>query len=258
VNSDSTTNSDGLTHPEITRIVNRYIGVSNGYLGDFSYRTHADFYPEFCDLDLDLSDYDGTTRDRFIKILKTRPPAEQARIIRGVVERFPLDVQHGPESRTKDLQNELLRLAQRLEGTAVPLGAPAITSVVVTRAIADAEALLKSSGPTSAVDRIHTVLHGFLIAACSEAGIAHASDATMPALLKLLRAEHPKFQDLGPRADDIVRVLNSIGSIMDAFNPVRNRASVAHPNAILLDEAEATLVINAARTVLAYLDAKLR
>ena len=34
----------GLTDGEITRIVNRYIGVSGGYLGDFSYRTHVDFY----------------------------------------------------------------------------------------------------------------------------------------------------------------------------------------------------------------------
>jgi hypothetical protein len=40
----------GLTRLEIMRIVNRYIGVSGGYLGDFSYRTHADFYPEYCDL----------------------------------------------------------------------------------------------------------------------------------------------------------------------------------------------------------------
>ena len=36
-----------LTSREVTRIVNRYIGVSGGYLGDFSYRTHADFYPEY-------------------------------------------------------------------------------------------------------------------------------------------------------------------------------------------------------------------
>ena len=30
------------------KIVNRYIGVTGGYLGDFSYRTDADFYPEHC------------------------------------------------------------------------------------------------------------------------------------------------------------------------------------------------------------------
>jgi hypothetical protein len=30
-----------MTDREITRIVNRYIGVSGGYLVDFSYRSHA-------------------------------------------------------------------------------------------------------------------------------------------------------------------------------------------------------------------------
>ena len=75
----------GLTNPEIMRIVNRYIGVSGGYLGDFSYRTHTDFYPEFCDLDIDPNQYDGTTRQRFIAILEKSPPDVQAKIVRGVL-----------------------------------------------------------------------------------------------------------------------------------------------------------------------------
>jgi hypothetical protein len=37
---------------------------------------------------------------------------------------------------------------------------------------------------------------------------------------------------------------------MDALNPVRNRATVAHPNAELLEKEEAMLVINVARTLL--------
>jgi hypothetical protein len=31
-----------LTPREVMKVVNRYIGVSGGYLGDFSYRTHAE------------------------------------------------------------------------------------------------------------------------------------------------------------------------------------------------------------------------
>jgi hypothetical protein len=34
----------------IIKIVNRYIGVEGGYLGDFTYRNHREFYPEYCDL----------------------------------------------------------------------------------------------------------------------------------------------------------------------------------------------------------------
>jgi hypothetical protein len=36
----------GLTRPEIMRLVNRYIGVSAGYLGDFSYGSHSEFYAD--------------------------------------------------------------------------------------------------------------------------------------------------------------------------------------------------------------------
>jgi hypothetical protein len=38
-----TIRAPGLTGGEIIRIVNRYIGVSGGYLADLSYRTHSEF-----------------------------------------------------------------------------------------------------------------------------------------------------------------------------------------------------------------------
>lgn len=58
----------GLKKSEINKLVYRYIGVSGGYLGDFSYRSHNEFYIEL-DLDVDPYKYNGTTRERFIKIL---------------------------------------------------------------------------------------------------------------------------------------------------------------------------------------------
>ncbi len=132
-----------------------------------------------------------------------------------------------------------------------------ISSDVVRRAIGDADTLMESSGPTSAVDRVHTALHGYLKVACDEAGIAYRPDATMLGLFKLLKEQHPRLQALGPHQDAVVQVLRSLGSVMGALNPARNRGSVAHPNSELLDCHEAFLFINAARTILQYLDAKL-
>jgi hypothetical protein len=140
----------------------------------------------------------------------------------------------------------------------VPGHLPPNASLVVSRAISDAEALLQATGATSGVDRVHTALHGYLIALCDAEGIAHPPDASMNALLKALRRQHPRLQDLGPRPDDLERVLNSCAAILDALNPVRNRASVAHPNEVLLGTEEATLIINIARTLLSYLGSKLR
>jgi hypothetical protein len=45
-------------------------------------------------------------------------------------------------------------------------------------ALADAQALLRDRGPTSAVDRVHTGLHDFLKAACNEKGITYLPDPT--------------------------------------------------------------------------------
>jgi hypothetical protein len=252
-----TSRSPGLTSGEIIRIVNCYIGVSGGYLGDFSYRTHSEFYSEYCDLDINPFDYleEGTTRERFIGVLEASPPHDQAKIIRGVIEKYPVG---SSELRTEASRDELIAMAERLErGGMVGPSTPVLTSAVVIRAIDDAETLLQKGGATSAVDRVHTSLHGHLRFLCDEAGIPYGREDMMVALLKKLRQAHPKLQDLGPRANDIDTVLKASGSILDALNPVRNIASVAHPNAELLGPIEAQLVINVGRSLLTYLDGKL-
>jgi hypothetical protein len=257
---DDSFTSGGLTDGEITRVVNRYIGVSHGYLGlpesnRFTYSSHADFYAEYCEIDVDLSQHQGTTREKFMKVLNSLPPRDQAKVLRGVIERFPLG--EGPSTRSS-AHAELLRMIERLE--LAPLVAhptPQATGEVVLRAIRDAEVLIATSGPTSAVDRVHTAIHGHLQVLCERVGVAYGADDSMVALLKKLRAANLNLQDLGPRAQDVERVLNACGSILDALLPFRNRASVAHPNRELLGEAEARLAINAGWTVLDYLDAKL-
>jgi hypothetical protein len=244
-----------LTRPEVYKVVNDYIGVSGGYLGDFSYRSHAEFYPYFCDLDIDVERYrPATTREAFLRILEDVSGPDQAKILKGVLAKYPPD---SSDKRGK-LAPEIRAMITRLEGApAVGSPRPKITTDTVERAIADAETLIQKSGATSGVDRIHTALHGYLIAACDEAQIPYPKDPDLTQLIKLLRQQHPKLQNLGPRAQDITQVLRSMGAILDALNPVRNRASVAHPNPSLLEQAEAMLVVNAARTILHYLDAKL-
>jgi len=256
------TGSQGLTAPEIIRVVNRYMGVSGGYLGlpdRFTYASHADFYAEYCDLAVDLSPFEGTTRETFIAALSSLPPRGQAKVLRGVIERFPPDQSGGPDTR-HGAHAEVLTLIERLESGPLIAGTtPQITSEVVLRALQDAENLIsnESSGPTSAVDRVHTVLHGYLIAVCNGAGIVYGDRQTMVALLRKLEAEHPSLADLGPRSQDIKTVLNASASILDALLPVRNQGSMAHPSAELLGEPEARLIINVGRTLLNYLDAKL-
>lgn len=251
----------GMSLQEIVTLVNRYIGVSGGYLGDFSYRTHAEFYPGYGDLDIDPLELSGmTTRERYIQILKNLNPADQAKLIRGTVERFPVEAENGPATRTNELWEKYVAIAMRLEkapGTrkSVRVVVPDGTGEVVKLALADA---YDAANPVSSVDRVHTALHGHLQALCDAAQIQYQHDAPMTVLLKELRESQTQLQGRGPSAAPVARVLNSCAAILDALNPIRNQASVAHPNKELIDKEEAMFVLDVAASLFNYLEARLR
>jgi len=246
----------GLKSSEVHWVVQGYIGVNDGYLGDFSYRTHRDFYSAFCDLELDPDGFPGkTTREKFIAILTHCEPVQQAARLRGVAKRYPPGSEH---QRSQQAHATLLELARRcVESIAVAAPSPAISSQVVDHALKDAAALLESRDPTSAVDRVHTALHGYLKAACARADIEVPADSTTAGVFKLMKQRHPALTDLGTQHESLVKVLHAMSVIVDALQPVRNRGSLAHANDELLLRDEALLAINAARTLIQYLDAKL-
>jgi len=124
----------------------------------------------------------------------------------------------------------------------------------IDQAVADAEALIKTRGPISAVDRIHTGLHGYLRRLCEEAGIKVNDSWEVTKLFKELRLNHPMLND---NNEVQKRILNSLAAIVDAVNYIRNHHSLVHPNKDLIDEPGAILVINSVRTIIRYLNQKL-
>jgi Abortive infection C-terminus len=129
-------------------------------------------------------------------------------------------------------------------------------SLAVSRALNDFELLINSKGgAVSSVDRIHTALHGYLRVICEESAIPCSADADITTLFKVIRERHPKFQ---PPGGEVTKILRGFAQIVDAMNPVRNHHSMAHPSDELLDEPEALLAINAVKSLLHYLNNKLR
>lgn len=247
---------DGLSGAEILRVVNAYIGVSGGYLNGFTYRGLEEFYPLYCGLEVDPTSFVGnTTRERFISVLRDSEPAAQARILRGLLEKIPAPTAGGPNEMPTTLVEGLIA---RLEGLPVP--EPRLTNPreVVERALQDASVLQERRDAVSAVDRLHTAIHGYLRGECDNAGISYEDGASATRLLRLLRENHPALQRPTVRSEEIGRILMSMGSAIDSIGTIRNNASVAHPNENLIGEAEATLVVNACRTILRYLDSKLK
>lgn len=205
-------------------------------------------------MEVDTYKYEGTTRERFIKIIKDCNVNEQARIIRGVLKKYPVG---SDPRRTQSLFDHFNSLANILEG-GIGIKKPdlVITTEVLKRALDDAEALIRQSGAISAVDRIHTALHSYLLAVCNKQGIHYEADSSITQLFKLLREQHPALSNLGSGSEQIDKVLKACTVIVDALNPLRNRASIAHPNEQLLGNKEAMLVVNVTRTLLHYLDSK--
>jgi hypothetical protein len=195
------------------------------------------------------------TKNRFRAILDNAEPADQAKIIRGILKRYPVG---SSENRTQELHDEFHRLAQRLEaGAGVASPAPAHTSEFVKRTLTEVEEAIKTKRETSGVDRVHLALHGYLRLVCDRAGITYFQDDRIVELFKKLLAEHEALKSLGPRPQDTATITKSFCAVMTVIDPLRNKNSFAHPTDALLDVPETTLTINAARTILHSMDAKL-
>ncbi|WP_300318745.1 abortive infection family protein [Idiomarina sp.] len=128
---------------------------------------------------------------------------------------------------------------------------------IVEKALKDAEVLLTNSGPVSAVDRVHTAMHGYLKSVLDNHEIEYKKDAGITDLYKVIRQEVSQIRDLGDQSEELNKMLRSLAAVLDALNPIRNRGSVAHPNDALIGDDEAKFVINIVSTILHYLDAKI-
>lgn len=141
-----------------------------------------------------------------------------------------------------------------LNVTSAAVAAPQVSesiSTTVMRALGDAKALIGTIDTSSAIDRAHTALHGYLVKLCSDENISLPADPTVSKAFKELRGSHPAMVATGNRAAEITRVLNSFAASIDAFSTLRNRASLAHVNE-LLDVPEATATVNAMYTIFRY------
>jgi hypothetical protein len=146
-----------------------------------------------------------------------------------------------------------------LDGDVANVSSPTLTmtSSVVEQALREAETLIGAHGAASALDRVHTAFHGHLRFECEREGIENKDDG-ITTLLSRLREKHPKLKiaNLNDKAN-IDKIFRGLSKIVDALDSIRDHNTLAHPNP-LLNDAEAMLVINAVRSMLRYLDSRLR
>ena len=251
-----------LTERELDLIFNYYIGMDGVYLNGFHEQgSLRAFLQVYCDLDINPRSRSTHQYAReFAEILVSQTPEVQAKIIRVVLARFPPNPHRLPETRNALLHSKLTEVANRLESTTVLVDdvVPKSKSEVVHLALNDAEHQISRGSARSAVDRTHTALHAYLKELCDDASIKYGEDPGMPEFYKLVRQEHPALNRAGPRQQDIDSICRTLGNIVDKLGPIRNKTTPVHPQDKLIEEPEAILAINAARTLFHYLEDKRR
>ena len=248
-----------LTEREIELLVIYYIGFeSRGSLEILVDGESLEaFFQVYCDLDIKpTSRYGQAVVREFVEILHAQTPQVQAKIVRTVLEEFPPDHYEGPDTRNTVLFKKFAGIATRLESSTVLVDnvAPKSSSEVVRVALRDADHLIGRGDPRSAVAKTHTALHGFLKQMCDDESIVYEDAPSLPKLFRELQKNHSALQSAGLHQDKINNVGKGLATAIHSLNEIRNQASDAHPNDELLNVGDATLAINAMRTIFHYLD----
>lgn len=233
-------------------MLERALGMSSGYVLNFSDRTFREFIFEHVGRDIDDAAYSryGTSKAKHLRAFWELEPDN----VVGVLLRAFLE--HGMTLGIID--------QKEYEGaTAV------VERMSVSGAVADIDALKPNSGepsfdllaravrqsidaghPEEGLDRLHTFLVKYLRVLCTKHGIETPRDKPLHSLIgeyiKRLQAEKVLQSTMTQR------IMKSAISSLEAFNDVRNDQSLAHDNEVLRSH-EALYIFNHIASLVRFL-----
>ncbi len=121
------------------------------------------------------------------------------------------------------------------------------------QAIGDAQTFIAQGKYSSAVDRVHTALHGYLRIRSDELELKYEESDMMPKLFNLL---YKKWEELGASTmnEIMLKALRSASATIEALNEIRNKYSLAHPNKEIISEDEAKFVLGLTENIVNYIE----
>lgn len=177
-----------------------------------------------------------------------------------ILEENPVNIQEiwvldGVQRALKTENIDLYNVIESIVNGVVLVANPEVnnTNESVFKALEDAEVLLKSQGASSAYDRMHTALHGFLRQICVNNNINFVLSDGITAIIPKV-SNFIKQQSDDGRNQKVFAMLRSASSMLDTINYLRNHHSMSHPNEHLLKECDAKFAINLARSIMTYID----
>lgn len=141
-----------------------------------------------------------------------------------------------------------------LQGSTIDFSRITQRTQTISFAINDAETLMRGGRVSSAVDRIHTAFHGYLRQLLDTHQLTYDEGETLSQLYSKLHTFYGSSIQPPDVADLVRTALRSASGVVSSINDIRNRHTIAHPNADLIQAREAMLIIGLVKTVVDYLE----
>lgn len=216
------------------RKIERDLGMSSGYVLDFSNRTFDEFFLDVLSIDIYDKKYDyasGSKANRMRAFWDLESNHVVAQVLQALLQGW--DEYSGYNA--KPPSDEFSKIIQRLKSSA-PV--PEIGAIRPNAEEKDFEVLAKSvresiekNEPEVGLDRLHTFLIKYFRNLCEKHGVGIEKEKPLHSLVGgYIKAIKSK----GLIESDITeRILKSTISVMEAFNKIRNDHSFAHDNDVL-------------------------
>jgi len=225
-------------------LLEKLLGMSSGYVLNFSNRTFAEFFADSVGIDI-LDDKYAANGDSKARRLRFFWQTEEDHIVGKVLSDLIELVSDDLDDATAKLKAKCSQIAERLVGGMAVEDISALEAPSEERTFQMLASSVKGSisdgEPVAALDRLHTYVMKYMRQVCKSRNIDTSQDKPLHAMtgeyIKLLKADGQIESDLSER------ILKNSIAIMEAFNIVRNRHSLAHDNDIL-GNAESLLIVN--------------
>ncbi|MBW5287230.1 abortive infection family protein [Burkholderia gladioli] len=233
------------------RKLERLLGMSNGYLLDFSDRTFSIFFEEHTGLDIDNPRYrtnqsSGSKANRMRGFWTTEPDHIVAKVLLAMIEHATEYQCFAPEvdaALLTDARQIIGRLSRSPSSHVPEMDAftASVNELDFEAAAKHIRTAIEQNEPATALDRLHVFTIKFLRTHCERRGIEINRDKPLHSLM----GEYVKaIRTAGLIESDMTdRILRSSISTLEAFNAVRNNMSLAHDNPIL-NHSEALLIFS--------------
>jgi len=252
-----------LTNAE-KRKLERVLGMSSGYVLNFSNRTFEEFFLDSVGVEIYDSKYDygsGSKANRMRAFWEKEPNHVVGKLLGDMFDEWDEWSKRAYNSVTGEYESPkipdgCIRIIERLK-TDSPV--PEIEALHPNTDDRDFEALARSvreyirrNEPEMGLDRLHTFMVKYVRNLCRKYGItidrAKPLHSAFGEYLKKVKATGAIETEMAER------ILKSAISLLDAFNRVRNEHSQAHDN-VVVGYGEALLIFNNIVSLVRYLDA---